>query len=156
MIDARESVLPILHADAPPNVRLSCCKVDSGVEQIAQTFGALGQNLECVPIRGGHHPRHGFNIVIGHTLVEQVTHRVYKNLFRSSPLQRLRQLVRHETQIKALLVWMLRDSPESLCECASITMSAARTDLCAPSNRIPGSVCPLNFGVVTHSFPALS
>ena len=62
-----------------------------------------------------------------------------------------RQLFRHKTKIKPLLVRVVLHTAKTLRESRSIAVLTAGANLLAATNRIPCRVGPLDFGFAEHS-----
>ena len=90
------------------------------------------------------------DVVVGNVLVEQVAHRVDEDHLRRAPPQRLRELLRDEPQIEALLVRMAWHAAEPLGERLGVAVLAAGADLRAAADRVPRRVGPLDFRVLSH------
>ena len=122
------------------------------LEHVPQSGRSLGQNLVGVPVRSLHDVADGLDVVVGHVLVEEVAHRVDEDHFRRLPPQRLRQLFRHEPEVKSLLVRMPGHAPEPLGERLGVAVVAAGRDLGAAADGIPRRVGPFDLGVLAHAY----
>jgi hypothetical protein len=60
------------------------------------------------------------------------------------PTQRLGQLLRYQTRIEAAFIGVARNAAKSFRKNFCIAILTARTNLGAPSDRVPSRVCPLN------------
>ena len=60
------------------------------------------------------------------------------------------ELAGNEPGIKAMFIGMAGNPPEPLSKCLCIAMLAARADLSASTNRVPGGVSPFDLRVVAH------
>lgn len=90
---------------------------------------ALGQDLERMLGRLGHHAKDSLDIVERHVLVKEIAHRVDEHAAGLCPPERLFQLMRHQTQIEALLEGMARHATEALSKGLGVAVLAARADL---------------------------
>ncbi len=97
-----------------------------------------------------HDPADLLDVVVGHSLVEQVAHRVDENHLGLRPPQRLGKLLGDELEVEPLLVRMPRHAPEPLGERLGVTMRTPGTDLRAAPDRVPGGVGPFDLGVQAH------
>src|ERR1019366_1457032 len=77
-------------------------------------------------------------------LVEQIAHRVDEDHPRSTPTQRLFKALRPDTQVETLLVGMTRYATPELCKRLCVAVRAARRNLMAPRDGVPGRLCPLD------------
>ena len=136
------SVFPILNAHAKPHVREAAHPAQFGLEQAAHTLLAFRQHLINVPVRAAHGVAHRRDVLRRHTFVEQVAHRVDEDLPRSTPRERLLQLVVDHTQVEPVFERVFRDAAEALSERFRVTELATRTDLGASTHRVPGRVRP--------------
>jgi hypothetical protein len=82
--------------------------------------------------------------------VKQIAHRIHEDHLWCAPLQWLTELPWNQPQIKALLIRVPLDSPESLGKRLCITMFAPRTNLRAPAHRIPRRIRPFNFRSIEY------
>ena len=80
----------------------------------------------------------------------QRPHRVDEDRLRRRPLERLDQLLRDEPQVESLLIRMSRQAAKALGERGRIAVLAARADLHAAPNRIPGGIRPFDLGGGAH------
>ena len=144
------SVFPILNAHAKPHVREAAHPAQFGLEQAAHTLLAFRQHLINVPVSAAHGVAHRRDVLRRHTFVEQVAHRVDEDLPRSTPRERLLQLVVDHTQVEPVFERVSRDPAEALSERFRVTELATRTDLGASTHRVPGRVRPLNGRAVAH------
>src|ERR1700735_3284728 len=65
------------------------------------------------------------------------------------------QLFRDETARESLLSRVSEEAAEALSKLVCVTVLTAGTDLCAASNRVPGSIRPLDFRLIAHDFASL-
>src|SRR5438445_384727 len=79
-----------------------------------------------------------------------VADRVHAHHLWSSPAQRLGEFVRNKAQVESLFVGVPFYAPEPLGEHFGVAVFASGTDLCAPTNRIPGRVRPLDGTLSAH------
>ena len=142
--------LPILHADAPPDMTLLCSKAKFAFKQTLQTIRPLGQNLISVPVSSRHHAGNRDNIIIRHVLVEKVAHRVDENHPGSSPAQWVAELFRNDSQIETKFKRMVGHATKPFSESLRVAMQTAGADLRASANGIPSCICPFNFRFVAH------
>src|SRR5688500_14158657 len=105
---------------------------------------ALRQHLKQMPVGPSHHIANARHVVSRNLLVDQVAHRGHKDLARPTPMERLFELVRYQSEIKPMLEGVTRNAAESYGEGLGVTMLAARTDLRAAPNRIPSRVGALD------------
>ena len=112
--------------------------------QPGHALRSLGQDLELVPVRHFHGAPHLTDEVIGHVLVERVTHADGKDAPRGFPLERQAETFRPQSQVKPLREVMARDPAEALRECQCIAMVAAGGHLGTSSDRIPGRIRPFD------------
>lgn len=90
---------------------------------------------EGVPVRRSHDLGDQHDVLIWNILVKQVTHRIDEDNLLLRPGEWLRQLVRHQSQVEALLVRMSRHTTKSFSERLGIAMGAPGADLRAAPNR---------------------
>ena len=119
-------------------------------EQLQQPLRPLRQHLIRVPIRRRHHARNGLRIIVRHSRLEQIAHRVHEHQLGRAPSKRLRQLLRHQPQIKPLLIRMSLDPAKPLRKRLGIAVLAPGADLDATADRVPGCVGPFNGGLKAH------
>src|SRR5205823_10120021 len=127
--DPRDTVLPILNANSPPDVFLFSSETQSRVQELVHSARPLRQDLEGMPLRGAHYPADCFDVFVRNAALKQIAHGIYKDELRRSPCERLSQLLRNEPQVEPLFVRVSLDAPEPLGKGLSITMLAARADL---------------------------
>ena len=151
MIDSRQSVFPIFHADAPPDVLPIRPKTQPPTKQIPRPPRPLRQNLIGVPIRRDHHVRNRRRIRIRHSVLKQIAHRIDEHQLGGAPGKRLRQLLRHQPQIKPLLVRMSLDPAKPLRKRFGIAVLAAGADFDAAPDGVPGGVGP-SIGELSDKF----
>src|SRR5262249_28453988 len=130
--------------DSPPDVGLVRRKSELGLQQIPQPFRAFGEDLVGVPVCELHDTDDGKDVIVWHILVEQVAHRVNKDHLRGMPTQWLGKFLGDKSEVEPLLVRVTWDSPETLSERFGIAVNTTWTDLCAPSDRVPGCIGPLD------------
>src|SRR5258708_38427769 len=97
-----------------------------------------------MPVCLHHDPNYILNIFIRHVGLKEIAHAVNKNRSWTRPVKRLREFIGDQTQIKSLLVWMIRNSSKSLGKNFRIAMLAAGADLCATPKGVPWCGRPLD------------
>src|SRR5208282_4492336 len=100
-----------------------------------------------------HHARDGLRVVIRHSRLKQIAHRVHEHQLGRSPRKRLRKLLRHQPKIKPLFVRMPLDPAKPLRKCLGIAVFASRANLDAAADGIPGRVGPLDMRIEAHLVP---
>src|SRR5579872_6176131 len=103
-----------------------------------------------MPVGHFHDAHNLLDIRIRNRFVEKIAHRIHENRFLRAPLEWLRQLLGHESQIEALFVRMAWDPSKAFGESFGVAVFAAGADLRAASHRIPGRVGPFNRRVLRH------
>src|ERR1039458_4002608 len=107
-----------------------------------------------VPIRRRQHPRDGLRIVIRHSRLKQIAHRIDKHQLGRPPGKRLRQLLRHQPQIKPLLIRMPLDPAKPLSKRLGVAVLATRANLDTATDGVPGCVGPFDMRIEAHrDFP---
>ena len=119
-------------------------------QQVAHTCIAFGEDLEDVPVGSSHDVADASDEIGRDVFVEQVAHRVDEDLPRPFPVQRLLQLLGHESEIEALFKRVSGHTAKALSEDLRIAELAAGAHLCAASDRVPSRVGPLNRRPVAH------
>jgi hypothetical protein len=89
----------------------------------------------------------------GNVLVEEVAHRVHEDHPRPAPAQRLLQPRRPEPQVEALFIRVAGDTAEALREGLGVAVRAARRDLRAARDRVPGRLGPFDCAAISHLGP---
>src|SRR5262249_18692524 len=120
-------------------------------QQLTHPSIALGEDLEHVPVGSTHDVTDLRDELSRHVFMKQVAHRVYEDLSRPFPMQRLLQFLGHETQFEAVFKRVPRDAAETLSEDLCVTEFAARADFCAAAYRVPCRVRPFNWRSVAHT-----
>jgi hypothetical protein len=67
-------------------------------------------------------------------------------VLRTSPRQRLAQLVWTQGEVEPVLKWMAAGTAEPLSDSLRVAVIAAARNFCAPRNGIPRRVCPFDAG----------
>ena len=116
-------------------------------QHLAHPLRSLGQDLERMPPRHGHHAADGFDIFVGHAVLKQIAHGIDEYELGRAPGERLRQFLRDKTKIETLFVGMTFHSTKALGERFGIAVLAPGTDLGAAANGIPSGVGPFDMGV---------
>jgi hypothetical protein len=111
---------------------------------------ALGENLKDVPVGTLHDLTNTRDELGWNVLVEEVAHRIDEYLSRSSPVQRLFELLGNKPEIKSVLEGMARHATEAFRERLGVTELAPRAHLRAASHRVPGRVRPFDRRAVAH------
>src|SRR5713226_9179766 len=101
MLDSGKTIFPILDADAPPNVWLTCGELERAIEQPAQAFGALGKDLIGVPVGGDHDFSGSSDVFLRHVFMEEVAHGIDEDHLGGAPAKGLSELFGHKTQIES-------------------------------------------------------
>ena len=104
-----------------------------------------------MPARVRHDLERAADELLGHVLMEQVTHRVQKDTARFAPSERERELIGVECQVEAVAIARVAHRLEPRRETFRVAVFAARADLRAAGDRIPGRVSPLDRALVSHS-----
>src|SRR5271166_2800307 len=144
VLDSRQTVFLVLHAYTPPDMRLRRSDSETILQKVPHSLRPLREHLVNVPVRLQHHIDHRRNVIVRNFLVKQIAHGIYEHPARRLPFQRLVQLPRNKSKIKSLFVGMSLDATESLREDLRIAVRAARTNLGAPTRRIPRGVRPFD------------
>ena len=97
-----------------------------------------------MPVRFDHHSANRLNVIIRHTILKKIAHRVHKHELWGAPKERLCQFRGDQAKVESLLIRMPFDSAKPLRKRLGIAMLAAGTDLRAAANRIPGRVGPFD------------
>src|SRR5207245_184922 len=108
--------------------------------------------LVGMPVRFDHYADHILYIRVWNFRLEEIAHAIDKDRAWARPLERLRQFFRHSAEIKALFIGMPGDAAETLGKGFGIAVLAARTDLGASPQWIPGCVSPLDFRMFAHGW----
>jgi len=119
--------------------------------ELDQPLVPLGQDLEGVLLRAGHHVEHLGDVLIGDVLVEEVAHRVDEHDARAAPAQRHLQALRPQAQVEALLVGVARHTAPALGERLGVAMRASGRDLRASRHRVPRGLGPLDGAHLCHA-----
>jgi hypothetical protein len=101
--DAREAVLSIFDAYTERNVLKIGHPPQLTPQQFQESLVALGEDLKNVPVSTSHNVADARDVLEWNVLVKEVAHRVDKDLPRASPVQRLLELLGHDSQVEALL-----------------------------------------------------
>src|SRR6185436_7399122 len=104
MVYPRQSMFPILDADAPPDVLVSGERLQLSIQLIAHSFRTLRQHLKGVPLRGTHDGRHIADERIRNAILKQIAHRIDEDHSRSEPAKGFLKFLRHESEVKALFI----------------------------------------------------
>jgi len=142
--DAGNAVFFVFDADAPPDVRLLCREFQFGIEQGAETLGALGQDLIRVPIRFGHDGGDVHDVVVGNEIVEEVAHGIDEDHFGLAPAEGFGEFFGNEARVETLLVGMAFDAAKAFGEGFGVAMFAAGADFGAAADGVPGCVGPFD------------
>lgn len=142
--DARDAVFFVFDTDAPPDVRLLGGEFQFGIEQSAEPFRTLGEDLISVPVGFGHDGGDVDDVVVGDETVEEVAHGVDEDHFGLPPAERFGEFFGNEARVEALFVGMALDAAETLGEGFSVAMFAAGTDFGAAADGVPGCVSPFD------------
>ena len=142
--NAGDAVFFVFDADAPPDVGLLGCEFQLGIEQGAEAFGALGEDLIGVPVCFGHDGGDVHDVIVGDEIVEEVAHGIDENHFGLAPAERLGEFFGNEARIEALFVGMAFDAAESFGKGFGVAVFAAGADFGAATDRVPGRVGPLD------------
>ena len=152
VVDPRQAVPPVLDADAPPDVRHGRRRTAAGPRAgRASARTAWSGPGRCASSRARMTPddrarcRRRARPSWNRSLIE-----LTKIRLRACPAERLGQLLGDQPQVEALLVGMARDAPEPLGERLGVAVGAARADLGAAPDRVPGRVGPFDAGVLAH------
>ena len=121
--------------------------------KLREALGALGQYLKIVPGCAVHDLKDRLDVFIRDLFVKQVAHAVDENAPGLTPLQRQLQQVLMQTQTKAVPVTSVAHGRKAQSEALRVAILAARTDLRATGDRIPGGIRPLDGRVVSHKRP---
>lgn len=97
-----------------------------------------------------HCGEHIADELVGNARMEQVGHGINEDSTGPFPAKRELEARLPKAQVEALLVMMAGYAAEALSEGQGVAVIAPRRDLRAPSNRIPGSVCPLDGRSASH------
>ena len=103
-----------------------------------------------MPPCGAHHMADLLNVVIRYLVVEEVAHRVDKNLLWRRPPDGVAQFFGYQSQVEAELKGMPLYATESFGERLGITMLTSGADFRAAPDRVPSGVRPLDFGIKAH------
>src|SRR5262245_11743728 len=95
-----------------------------------------------------HNSGHLLDVLVGNSVMEQVTHRVHEDHFRRRPSEWLSEFFRYDAEVEALLVRMSGHSTEAFGKRLGVAVKTARTDLRATPHRVPGRVGPFDGGVL--------
>src|SRR4051794_40661972 len=144
MIDTRQTVLAILDAHAPPDVAQIRGEAQLAPQEVAQACRSLRQHLVLMPICSRHHASDRDDVIVWHTLMEQIAHRVNKDAAGLTPSKGLGEFFRHETEIETELIGMIRYAAKPFRKRLRITVRASRADLGAAPHRVPRGVRPLD------------
>src|SRR5271157_1222838 len=150
MLDSRQAMLAVLDTHPPPDVRQFRCIKELRLKQCLHPRRSLGQDLIRVPVGFYHDIDNGGDVLVAHSLVEQVAHRVHEDHSVARPAKWFGELVGNEAKVESLFIGMPCHSTEPLGKGLCVTMSAARTDLGTPTNGVPSGVSPLDFRAVAH------
>ena len=153
--DSRQAVAPILDADPEPHVGQPGQPGELAREQLAEPLMPLREHLERMPRGLLHDPANGRDVLGRHSLLEQVAHGVDEYAPWRPPAERIPELVGDEPEVEALLEGMAGHASEALREGLGVAVLAARTDLHAAADGVPGGVGPLDGAAVTHGSRAL-
>ena len=93
-----------------------------------------------MPVSRAHNVANACDVVGWNVLVKEVAHRIDENLPWASPMQRLIELFRNESEIEALLERVSRYIAETLREQLRIAEFATRTHLRTAPHRVPSRV----------------
>ena len=118
--------------------------------EVREAFMPLCEDLKRMPLGAAHHVEDVLHKLVGDVLVEQVAHRVHEDHPRPLPTQRLVEPFRPEPKVESLLVGVTRDTAPSLGECFGVAVGAARRDLVAACDRVPGGLGPFDRTSVSH------
>src|SRR5689334_12309190 len=103
-----------------------------------------------MPMSSSHDLSNATDVVGWNVFVKEVAHRVDEDLARASPVQRLLELLGHQSQVEPMLEGMSRHAAETLTEHLRVAEFAARTHFRAAADRVPRRVRPLNRRAVAH------
>ena len=119
-------------------------------QQLPESLVPFSEDLKNVPVSPSHNVTDTRDVVGGNVPVKEVAHRVDEDLPCASPMQRLLELFRNESEIEALLEGVTRHPAETFREELRVAEFAARAHLRAAPHWIPGRVRPFNRRAVAH------
>lgn len=113
-------------------------------------LGAFREDLKGMPISSPHGSKDLFDELDRDTLLEQIAHGVDKDPAWAFPGKGFANLLRHQSQIKSLLVGVIWDPAPSFGKNLGIAVLAASAYFGAPSYRVPSGVGPFDGTVVAQ------
>src|ERR1700760_2637683 len=104
---------PILNRHSQPDVCRHAAIRIPFVHIPSKQRASFGENLKDVPVSLLHRVEDSVNERPRDLFVKEIAHRIYKHATGCPPGQRLQQLMRPKSQIKATLKWMSLHSAKS-------------------------------------------
>ncbi len=89
-----QTILSVFNTHAPPNVLCFGCEAKAAGKQACHARVPLGEHLLRVPFSPDHDARNGFDVIVRHTILEEVAHGINEHHFGRHPAQRLCELSR--------------------------------------------------------------
>ena len=148
--NAGQPVASIFHTHPKGNMRQIAHPSELVRQKSAESFVPLREHLEDVPVGTPHHLANTPDVLGWNVLVEEVAHRVDEYLSRASPMQRLFELLWHESEVEPLFERMPWNTSKAFCECLRVAEFATGTNLGASANGVPSCVGPLDRRAVAH------
>ena len=146
MVDA-ESAVRVLDRDSHPDVRRP--GKDGG--KFNQSLGSLGKDLIAVPSGPVHSVKDLMNEIQGHLFVKEVAHGVDEHHLRLLPSERQSKHAGMEGDLEPAAIIRLAHSLETEGHALGVAVLAAGACFCAPRDRVPRGLGPLDGGVHAHS-----
>lgn len=106
-----------------------------------------------MPVRPLHDAEHLLDVAGGHILVEEIAHGVHEDRPGLPPTKRQIKHLGLQGQLEPVCVVRLAHGLKALSHGFRIAMQAARADLGATCDRIPGSLSPLDRRMIRHGYP---
>src|SRR2546421_4711359 len=75
LCDTRHAIPFIFDTDPPPDV----AGMSGKIEPVTQPLGAFGEDLERMPMRHHHHAGYRDDVLVGDTVLEEITHRGHEH-----------------------------------------------------------------------------
>src|SRR5436190_17875178 len=140
----------IFNAYSPPDMLGFRRTFQRSAQQTLHALRAFCKDLIRVPIGGEHYFNHACNIVLRNFRVEEIAHRIDKDALRRSPFERLHELLGNKTKIESSFKGVTRHSAKALRKGLRVAVLAARAHFRATAYRIPCSIGPFDFRMITH------
>jgi|GEM_PF-4941915 len=111
------------------------------------------ENPECVLRAVSHHGEHTTDKIKRYVFMKQIAHGINENQSRDLPSQWQLNQVPMQSYSEAVAVPLYAHRLKTLGQALRVAMSAVKTNLRTPADRIPSCLDPLDFRVGCHPYP---